>query len=507
MKILLVDDEYYILTGLYRLIHSQFPELEIFTADYVKKAKEIIYKEKPDILITDIRIAEDNGLDLIKSIKNDFEDMHVYVISGYSEFEYAKTAIELNVKYYILKPINQKKVVELVKSSMEEITQRQAWKENQIRTLELARKKIVLDMIAEGGCTEEMLQELKRLRMDSFFERYRVVNVRIKEYWIIATYHRSVQLSNLKMFMWKKLDSILRESGWGKYLLIEDETGNYTLIVTAESKSLDWVLHQIYLAIYENFKLYTEFRISKEFSGTDKFYEAYCESQGITAGTSRMIFYNENEGKIIKELEQIRYEAVRYMRDENYMQLAALIELIIARCYKENAHNEVVKNFVQELYKEFITYISEKKVDFSPKEEQFENLEEAYTYLAKELKTYQQEINALKNYDMVQKVLDYMDSNISNVTLDNAAGYVGTTPIYLSIIFKEIEGINFKECLIQKKMTKAKQLLEQTTLRIYEISGLVGYSDIKYFSKIFKRYAGAGPQEYRNQYFEKEKKK
>ena len=49
--------------------------------------------------------------------------MHVYIISGYSEFEYAKTAIELNVRYYILKPINQKKVVELVRQSIDQIAE------------------------------------------------------------------------------------------------------------------------------------------------------------------------------------------------------------------------------------------------------------------------------------------------------------------------------------------------------------------------------------------------
>ena len=85
MKILLVDDEYYILNGLYQLIHARFPELEIFTGDYVTKAREILYREEPDILITDIRIAEENGLDFIKSIKTDFPHMHVYIISGYSE--------------------------------------------------------------------------------------------------------------------------------------------------------------------------------------------------------------------------------------------------------------------------------------------------------------------------------------------------------------------------------------------------------------------------------------
>ena len=80
-----------------------------------------------------------------------------------------------------------------------------------------------------------------------------------------------------------------------------------------------------------------------------------------------------------------------------------------------------------------------------------------------------------------------MDEDISRASLDSAADYVDTTPIYLSIIFKEVEGIHFKECLIQKKIERAKSLLEDTDLHIYEIGALVGYADIKYFSRMFKR--------------------
>lgn len=104
---------------------------------------------------------------------------------------------------------------------------------------------------------------------------------------------------------------------------------------------------------------------------------------------------------------------------------------------------------------------------------------------------------------MIKKVIAYMEGDISCVSLDSAAEHVNTTPIYLSIIFKEVEGIHFKECLIQKKIEKAKRLLEDTELRIYEIGALVGYADIKYFSKMFKRYIGITPQEYRNQFDEK----
>ena len=89
-----------------------------------------------------------------------------------------------------------------------------------------------------------------------------------------------------------------------------------------------------------------------------------------------------------------------------------------------------------------------------------------------------------ENREMIKKVIAYMEGDISCVSLDSAAEHVNTTPIYLSIIFKEVEGIHFKECLIQKKIEKAKRLLEDTELRIYEIGALVGYADIKYFSKM-----------------------
>lgn len=508
MKILLVDDEYYILNGLYHLIHARFPELEIFTGDYVTKAREILYREKPDILITDIRIAEENGLDFIKSIKSDFPAMHVYIISGYSEFEYAKTAIELNVRYYILKPINQKKVVELVRQSIDQIVKERTDRENEIKTLELAKKKVVLDMVYEGGCSGELQKEVKRLGLAPLFAGYRVVNISIKEYWTIATYSGSVQLSNLKMFICSKLDDILSGAAEGSYLCIEEETGNYTLITGMQEETLKAVLAEIYAVIYEDFKLYTEFQVSSEYQGELSFYAAYCESRGIGTKASRVLFYSGSESRIVKELEKIRYKAVDTMEQENYIQLASLIELMTARFSKEYADNRVVQNFSRELYRDIVGYLNtkmrESHMDFneglshSITGSEKTDLVKAYTALAEELRTCQQQMNTQKNREMVKKVITYMDENLKEVSLDSAAVYVNTTPIYLSIIFKEVEGIHFKECLIQKKIERAKRLLAETDLHIYEIGSLVGYADIKYFSKMFKRYIGISPQEYRN---------
>lgn len=513
MKILLIDDEYYILNGLRKLIHSSFPELEIFTGDNVIKAKKILFREAPDILITDIRIAEENGLDLIRSIKKEFENMHIYIISGYSEFEYAKTAIELKVRYYIQKPIDQMKVVELVRQSIEEIQDGKIKKEDQAKNRELARKKIISDMISAGRCTQELYEESKRLHMISLFERYRVMSVSIKEYWIIATYRGSIQLSNLKMFLRKKLDDIFEKAGWTEYLFVDDDMGNYTVIIAEDSGTMDSVFKHIHQALFEDFKLYVEIQVSGEYKGIDHFYAAYCESRGIESKTSRVIFFNDNEGRIIKELEDIRYKVVEAMKQENFLKLISLSDIIRTRFCKGYSDNQAVRNFSGELYRELINYAEESIKKFMPREDEeaprkleeykpeaTENLEEAYSGLGKLFQFCQKRVNLSKNQDMVNRVIEYMDDNIDNVTLDNAAMHVETTPIYLSIIFREIHGVNFKECLIQKKIEKAKEMLCNTDYRIYEISSKVGYSDIKYFSKIFKRHTGMGPQEYRKQY-------
>ena len=191
----------------------------------------------------------------------------------------------------------------------------------------------------------------------------------------------------------------------------------------------------------------------------------------------------------------------------------SLSNIIKMRFCKQYSENQAVQNFSKELCRELIGYTEESMKKFGihkdtralPKLEEDKESEEidlvdAYSSLENLLQYCQKEVNLNKNRETVTRVLNYMDQNMDNVTLDNAAMYVKTTPIYLSIIFREIYGINFKECLIQKKIAKAKELLSDSQLRIYEISSKVGYSDVKYFSKIFKRYMGLNPQEYRKQY-------
>ncbi|HCR41668.1 MAG TPA: DNA-binding response regulator, partial [Lachnospiraceae bacterium] len=86
------------------------------------------------------------------------------------------------------------------------------------------------------------------------------------------------------------------------------------------------------------------------------------------------------------------------------------------------------------------------------------------------------------------------------VTLEEVSSFAGFSPSYFSTLFKKESGINFQEYLSEVRMKKAKDLLKETNLTIAGICEQVGYSDLKYFTKNFKRIAGIKPNEYRKLY-------
>jgi two-component system response regulator YesN len=100
----------------------------------------------------------------------------------------------------------------------------------------------------------------------------------------------------------------------------------------------------------------------------------------------------------------------------------------------------------------------------------------------------------------MSRALEYIELNYyKDITLDDLSNHVGLSKSYLSSTFKKVVGDNFIDYLIQHRLNKAKQLLEQTDLKISEIAGKIGFNDPKYFAKLFKRLYGITPTEFREQ--------
>ena len=116
--VVIAEDEKLIRNGIFRSIDWTSLDAEIVgLAKNGNEAIQFIETEKPDILLTDIKMAGGNGLDLIKKSKINSPEMKVVIISGYNSFEYAQQAIKLGVKDYILKPIDIEKLRNIIEKT------------------------------------------------------------------------------------------------------------------------------------------------------------------------------------------------------------------------------------------------------------------------------------------------------------------------------------------------------------------------------------------------------
>ncbi len=106
--------------------------------------------------------------------------------------------------------------------------------------------------------------------------------------------------------------------------------------------------------------------------------------------------------------------------------------------------------------------------------------------------------NNVKHVDVIRKAVDYVRRNYAKkITLEEVASYVYLSPSYFSKVFKDEMHCNFNSYLNRLRIEKSKQLLLSENVRLVEVSGLVGFEDQSYFSKVFKKLTGVSPGKFR----------
>lgn len=154
MKIIVVDDEKAIVDGLKIIIKRHIPECEVIgeASNGIEGAK-LILNRKPDIVITDVRMPQVDGLEMIKRLKDENCQAKMILLSGYADFEYARRGMYLGVRYYINKPVEEEELRDSVHELMDIIRKERALPQNNARAnvsnAEIHRKKDVIEEIKE----------------------------------------------------------------------------------------------------------------------------------------------------------------------------------------------------------------------------------------------------------------------------------------------------------------------------------------------------------------------
>lgn len=125
-------------------------------------------------------------------------------------------------------------------------------------------------------------------------------------------------------------------------------------------------------------------------------------------------------------------------------------------------------------------------------------LYEIITFLAEQFDLWMHSVGYSSGENVMDEVLYYIHHNYrDNLKLESIAPLFGYNSSYLGKIFSKKLGINFNAYVDTVRIDEAKKLLANNALKVYEIADLVGYSNVDYFHKKFKKYVGTSPAEYR----------
>ncbi|MDD3220699.1 MAG: helix-turn-helix domain-containing protein [Lachnospiraceae bacterium] len=486
-----------------------------------------------DVVLTDICMPHVDGMELSKYLYENYPDTQIIIFSGFSDFEYAKKAIQYKVSEYLLKPVTAKELSEVLTRMREKLDKKYqdfCQQRELTQTYHNYRKneKVIiskaLSQLVMG--TQEItksLDEIRELGVELSASDYRVAVLDIDLYSEI--YHvdeEQKKESALMAFVLANIsEEIVNESGNG-ICYQDSENRVYLLMQTNKPKefvatSLE-ISRKIQRTVQETMKLTVSIGLGCYVKNLEDLYLSYQSAK--KAIQLRYLFGNETlidmeTEKVKMDMEADFSTALRNLEEAVKNQDKKTIHSNMSDIFEKIRNCYISKNraclYLQQVVREIYDNVTQilgdtclidnarkKVVDEIAESLQFqdacEHVEEYCVFLAGQMES----ISQSSSMRQAMKAMEYIRENYDkpDLSLNNICAYLAISTSHFSTIFKEATGETFMEVLIRIRMEKAKELLEQTNLKNYEIAERVGFSDPHYFSMSFKKMTGCTPTEY-----------
>lgn len=511
MKIVIIEDEIRIREGIVNLILRVNKAHEIIgQAEDGKEGLAIIRKKKPDLVITDIRMSEMDGLEMLQRLKEERISVKAIILSAYTEFSYARQAVKLGVNEYLLKPIAVGEFTQSLKNVENQLEQERQLQVNHPEMLRSLENVFYSIMLSGMPINEEMCQFLSC-----------VYQIDADGTFIILLNYLGENYEQNKEKMKRILTPLLKQKADCQNYFLELPKNNALLIVLYSFKDYikiercfqNIILPQIHRQItFHACFGWIAFQNLSNFKKSLDQIQKYMD-WNIVLEDDVMISYPK-----VTKIQTVPLSYPINIESQMRAALCAMDDHEIKKGIQafENYFKQGNIYSPKEIKDSFIRFLwniinVSKEIDFKRYQEleQPEYLEKIIAAITwQELKeTLDSMMKLLDTNDMykdistsfmVQRAKSLIHEFYSQgVTLDEIATRLKITPEYLSTQFHKEVGINFSSYIKKYRIQKAKELLLGTDLKLYQVAGKIGYSDPKHFSKVFREIAGEMPAEYR----------
>jgi len=521
---MIVDDMPIFLEYLRGFIHWEEYGFEIGAqASNGKEAYEKIEECYPDIILTDITMPYMDGLELAEKVMKDYPDISVILITGNNEFEYARKALKIGVCDYIVKPFEKEELILSLLKLQDNINK--ALESSNIQQNDFhKRKEFILQKSILGNKEEEVKwkKELREVGVDFTSDYYLMGCVRLQ----MNLESDLEDFLNWESVMISMLKDTIRVNGI--YELFRDFQNNIVFIINFENeqeqmkykayelldlpKIIDRRLGMECLICFgdycnsigelgkEYYKIQEALKNNKG-EKIIKLFERSKKTDAIEETGYRPQFLTElNEALVNKELEQFEelwnkeWENAFTFGDEtsNLQLFATLLALLLTDIV--NSGRSIESVYGEEFRPHNELYMI---LDLEERVKKLFFYYECWLKKETQKNTSHSKIIAEKARAYIQ--LHYAEGNL-NVSDISRELYINQT--YLRKMFKEEMGMTLLEFITKYRMHMAKQLILNTEHSLTQIAELVGYNDVGYFSKCFKKYYQVSPKQMTKRHYQ-----
>ncbi|MGG1518535.1 response regulator [Paenibacillus oryzisoli] len=528
MRILIVDDEILVRIGLKTIIPRDQDDFQVIgEAASGLEALQILEAQPCDIVLTDIRMPEMDGLALLKEIRERWPHIKCLILSNHHDFAYVQQALRLGAVEYVTKlEINPSELMAKLRTLREQISQERQEQaaltklEQKVNEYSSEVKEKRLRELLLGHATRSEIEQMRReFKLEQLEAPLSAAVVQIEKYDELTQNNRFQSDRLLSYTVKNVLSEILKKYDNGE--LVEIEGGKFCILTGKRDPNM---LAEMQHAVQAFLKIIVTIGVSPAMTDTFALHEAYDKAD---CALSYRFYYGR---ACIVQYEELKLSAAPAMAEPwdeeewsklidaqdaegmkkriltwtaSLMQQSALPPTVVreqwlsllhlfARSLKADGGDIYSVTLHEQQYPYHVIRTAETLQDLTDwfvgwipvflaykRQHGKEKLRPEIQIVIKQI---------LENYNFPLKVADL-------------ASTVGYTENYLSILFKKETGKTITDYMTAVRMKNARELLKNPDYKIFEISEMIGYADPNHFSRSFKQMEGMYPTEFRKLYF------
>ena len=522
---MIVDDDLIVRRGLSQAIPwEEYGICITGVAGDGQAALQLMEKMAPDIVIADIRMPLIDGLEFSKLVRAKYPEVKVILLTAYKDFEYAKTALKLNVYDYLLKPVDNQALLEVVNRAALAKAEQQKINRRLEESAPLLLQQFLLGLIEERYSASEIHTKMELLEIEELDIPLIVVVIKVDDYYQsdLRTVKEVIKGNILRIIeeLTKAGKGLVIDSGQDEIVLIYTAGGNNEQQLLSDAHRLAEMISQ---TVQQRLKTTVTIGIGKTCDSLPQVGRSYTEACSALETRhilgKNQIFFGRDLPIAPENVTLDFYPAARELLQQLRLGLLeeslALIDQIEQQIRAEPFlaldHLQLIGMGLAVLlftevkeWPEIGAQIDQKYdlYQFSLEIKRSQTVTEVFGKLREVIRDICNAMNLLREnlqHILIEQAIEYIVANYNkDISLQDVADQIHLSPTYFSNIFKKEKGVNFSDFVLELRMNQAMELLRNSGLKVYEVAEEVGYNNVHYFSACFKKYTGISPTDFKS---------